>query len=181
MMSKNSSNSNQLEEGECPGTSAATPLRKLHNDKLDASKISDSLDRPRKATKKPIEVTDSSDDESTTAETSFIAALSGKSSQGNISIKNVGLLEEREFLRGLSVPDRRDLVGIKAWAEELGDLFDRVRTDGGSVYMDCFDSLSQFRESLELYRQCQLCFSFSLVFFFFPKYRNCANKKPAVF
>ena len=72
-----------------------------------------------------------------------------------ISIKATGLLNNKQFLKELSVSDRRDLTKMRSFFESFNDLFDRVRREGGSAYMDMVDIQDGYIESLELYRDCQ--------------------------
>ena len=40
---------------------------------------------------------------------------------------------------------------MRTFFESFNDIFDRIKTDGGEVYMDLVDTLNQYIENLELY------------------------------
>lgn len=145
-----------------------TPLGRIHTNKMmevstpkigslkeqfNAKNVKDSLERPKRVAKRPRKVSESSSEceSSRGIEDSFISALGKKSRGSSISLKEVGLLQNRGFLKQLSVPDRRDLGGIRNWSERFNTLFDLVKRHGGSSYMEFTEALDGHRESLELY------------------------------
>ena len=165
------SNRSGQESGEVSAEeSMPTPLGRIHTNKMidvatpklgglkekfNAKAVKDSLDRPKKASKRPRKISESSSDSSGGIEDSFISALGKKARGSSISLKDVGLLQNRDFLKQLSVPDRRELGGIRNWSERFNTLFELIKSHGGSSYMDFTETLDSHRESLELYGDCQ--------------------------
>ena len=103
---------NNLEEGELLSKS---PLAKIHDSKvreLDGRKITDSSERPSKASaRRHVQVESDEETESSLGmESSFISLLSNSKQSSFISLRSAGVLENQSFLKKLHVPDRRDII-----------------------------------------------------------------------